>query len=86
VVDQKMVPSLVPVVESDTSTALSAEPRLERDPITVETVETALLGIDYDKNDLKKYRTLFKVFRSYQKAVNHSCELQCNKLIGVTGI
>jgi hypothetical protein len=53
VVDQQTVQSLVPVVEPDTSITPSAEPRLERDPITVETVETELLGIN-DKNDLKK--------------------------------
>jgi hypothetical protein len=55
VVDQQTVPSLVPVVEPDTSTAPSAEPRVEWDQIMVETVDTALLGIDYAKNDLKKY-------------------------------
>jgi hypothetical protein len=85
VVDQQMVPNLVPVAEPDTITAPSAAPRLERDPIMVETVDIALNGINYDKNDLMKYRTMFEVPGSYQKVVNHSCELQCNKLIGVTG-
>jgi hypothetical protein len=86
VVDQQTVPSLVPVVEPDTSSAPSAEPRLKMDPITVETVETALLSIVYAKSDLKKYKTMFEGSGSYQNAGNHYCELQCNKLIGVTGI
>jgi hypothetical protein len=85
VVDQQTVPSLVPMVEPDASTVPSAEPRLELDRVMVETVETALLGMDYDKNDLKKYRTMFEVPGSYQEAVNYHCEWQCNKLIGATG-
>jgi hypothetical protein len=69
-----MVSRLEPIAEPGESTAPSAEPRLEPDPVTVETVDTALMGTDYDKIDPKKYRKMFKVPGSYKEAFNHPCE------------
>jgi hypothetical protein len=65
-VDMETVTRLEPIAEPCVSTAPSAEPRLERDPVTVETVNAALTGIDYDKIDPKTYRKTFKVPGSYK--------------------
>jgi hypothetical protein len=75
-VDTEMAHSLVPIVEPGVSAAPSAEPRLEPDPVTVETVDTALTGIDYDKTDPKKYWKMFMLPGPYKEAVNHPCEWQ----------
>jgi hypothetical protein len=80
-----MVSGLEPRAEPGVSTAPSAEPRLEPDPIIVETVDTALMGIYSDNIDPKKYHKMFKVPRSYQEAVNHPCEWQRKGWIGATG-
>jgi hypothetical protein len=62
-VDTEVVSRLEPIAESGVSTAPSAEPRLKPDPVTVDTVDTALTGIDYDKIDPKKYSKMFKVIQ-----------------------
>jgi Reverse transcriptase (RNA-dependent DNA polymerase) len=80
-VDMEMVSRLEPTVESSVGTAPSSEPRLEPDLVTVETIDTALTGIDYDKIDPKKYRKMFKVPGSYKEAVNHPCEWQRKRWI-----
>jgi hypothetical protein len=72
-VDTEMAQRLVPMEEPGASTAPSAEPMLEPDPITVDSVDTALTGIDYDKVDPKKYHKMFTVLGSDKEAVNHPC-------------
>jgi hypothetical protein len=79
-----MVSGLEPRAEPGVSTAPSAEPRLEPDPIMVETVDTALTGIDYDNIDPKKYRKMFKVPGSYKEVVIHPCEWQQKRWIGAS--
>jgi Reverse transcriptase (RNA-dependent DNA polymerase) len=81
-VDTKTVARLEPIAEPGVGTSPSAEPRLEPDPVVVETVDTALTGIDYDKIDPKKYRKMFKVPGSYNEAVNHPCRWQRKGWIG----
>jgi hypothetical protein len=83
-VDTEMVSGLEPRAEPGVSTAPSAEPRLEPDPIIVETVDTALTGINYDNIDPKKYRKMFKVPGSYKESVNHPCEWKRKRCIGTT--